>query len=600
MAIDTICITLMIFGATLLGARVLSFFSFTWTDPLERILVSMGVGLIIYSYSMSVLGVLGGLYSWVAYGIIGLSFLAGYRFIFIMWHRRQDFKIPRPSPFTLSLLCISSIFIGINYMSAVTPIFGGAGSDDVAYQVGIPKVFVNYHRSILIPENIRSYIPQNQNMLYVFAILLESTEVAKLLNFVFGLGVFGLTYQLARRYVDKNVALLAGLISYSNPVFTQNGAFAYIGLGLTFYFILGIYALLKWYETKENRWLILSALCCGFNIGSTYLTFVNLAAMGPLFLMQIRRWSIAPMLIFTGIVILIACPWYIKNILVTGNPLFPFFSAGVTDQYILKTTQLLREVHEVPPVSIYGMILFPWALLVRGNWYDFWGGFGHLYFIYTPLYLIFGIRHYRQEILTLCLTMVAFIGGLYCLGNFTIRYFVAIVPLSTLVVVAAIHLFHQHTIIRWATIATVTLSLLYGGVVVWKENQHNMSYIMQGLTKEDFLKERVSYNTSYKYLNALNAETTTVFLSGRAYPIFLNMRTIGPNFTAYETLADVSPSDDLAWFGTALRQLREKGVSHVLDVSGQFLIFRQRQGDERHFNLVFQDNDAAVYEVKYE
>jgi hypothetical protein len=600
MLVDTICIGFIVTGATLLGARVLCYFSFIWTDFLERVLASMGVGLIIYSYCMSALGVFGGLYSWAAYSILGLSFLAGYRFIILLWQRRREIQIPRLSPITFAMLVVLLILIGINYMSAVTPVFGGTGSDDVAYQVGIPKVFVNYHSIVLLPENIRSYIPFNQNMLYVFAILLESTEVAKLLNFVFGIGIFGFTYHLARRYVNKNVALLAGLICYTNPVFTQNGAHAYIGLGLAFYFLLGIVALLKWYETKENGWLILSAMCCGVNIGSTYLGFVYLAAMAPLFVMHIRRWTIIPVLLFSGVVILIASPWYIKNWVVAGNPLFPFFAQGVTDPYILMMTQLLRQVHEVPPVSFLGMLMFPWELLVRGNWYDFWGGFGHLYFIFTPLYLIWGVRRYSRELLILFITMLAFFVVLYCLGNFTIRYFVAIVPLSTLVVVAAIYLFQRQTLVRWATIATVTLSLLFGLVVVWKENQHNMPYIMQGLTKEDFLKERVFYYASCQYLNALSPETTTVFLCGRAFPIYFIMRTVGPNFTAYEALSDVLPSDDFAWFGTSLTRLREQGVSHVLDVSGQFIAFRQKQGDERHFRLVFQEENATVYEVHYD
>ncbi|HCQ01076.1 MAG TPA: hypothetical protein DIT99_10435, partial [Candidatus Latescibacteria bacterium] len=370
MLIDTVWLLLILLGSYLIGMRILSIGNFTWQTDLDQFLNATGIGLVMYSCIVSIFGLLGGLYPWLGYGLISLSFLIGWRWLLELKASITNLSFICPSIYSTSLIVLFLAAVLLHYFSASFPLMGGADSDDMSYQLAVPRVYTAYHHFVLMVENIRSFIPMNINMLYALGILLDGNEVPKLINFAFGLGVFALTYDLTRRHIDPRFAFLAGLLYYLNPLVAHNNTNAYIGLGMTFFFLLGFSALLKWYATGESRLLILASVFIGFNIGSQYLGLVLAMALSPLILINIKRiykeWRASCLAV--GFILLIGGSWYLKNWIVSGNPFIPLFSDWTTVQSIKEINDISKVVGVNPMTSIPTLTSFltlPWTITMQ-------------------------------------------------------------------------------------------------------------------------------------------------------------------------------------------------------------------------------------------
>jgi len=113
------------------------------------------------------------------------------------------------------------------------------------------------------------------------------------------------------------------------------GSWAYNDLALAFYQMAALYALLNWFQERAKRprawaWLALSAAFSGMAMGLKYTAFVC-----PLTVVLLIAWHLARarapwgawlrvLLLFGGVAVIVAAPWYLRNLLFTGNPVYPF------------------------------------------------------------------------------------------------------------------------------------------------------------------------------------------------------------------------------------------------------------------------------------
>jgi hypothetical protein len=103
-------------------------------------------------------------------------------------------------------------------------------------------------------------------------------------------------------------------------------SWTYTDLTLAAYQVGTLYALLQWHEMGEpkNRWLWIAAAFAGMAMGVKYLSFLT-PLMAVLFiLLSRRRNAILPILTFSFFALLIGCPSYVRNLVATNNPFFPF------------------------------------------------------------------------------------------------------------------------------------------------------------------------------------------------------------------------------------------------------------------------------------
>jgi hypothetical protein len=106
-------------------------------------------------------------------------------------------------------------------------------------------------------------------------------------------------------------------------------SWAYADMALVFYGVASIYALTQYCIRKTTSWLTIAGVTAGFAMGVKYTSFVVPLACGIVLLFH-RPFSkaISSAAQFSLVTLMIACPWYIRNLIFMGNPFYPFVFGG--------------------------------------------------------------------------------------------------------------------------------------------------------------------------------------------------------------------------------------------------------------------------------
>lgn len=593
--LDTFFFLLIISSATLLGFRVVSFLPVSWAGSLDYILNAVAIGLISFSILMAMAGLTGIMTWWFGWLLIIVGTLSGLPFVRPFLATMPPLSFSSFKQINIAVYGILCIALGINFLTALAPLYGGSGSDDVAYQFLVPKVYAAYQGFELVSENVRAYFPMNLNMLYALAALLSSPETAQLLNFFMGVATAGVTYVLASKYVNPAAAPLAMLLFYINPLvsFTTDGAL--INLGLTFFYLLALFSLLKWHDTREGIWFVFAGIYMGFLVGSQYLGLLYCATLLPLIVSRLKDITLRTLLTAGGIGLALSLPWYMKNWLLTGDPMFYMNTSWIADEFLVELAATSTVLGSEDNTSLTGFALVLWDLTMKGNWYAFWGGMGHLVLVYIPIYIFTEIRNGNSALNYMLLSMLLCITFWYWMHGSTNRYLIITTPLTAVIVVAILRR-AQHVLTRSVHGITLLVYIGFGFMVSLKENSADAGYIMQPLSKTDYLNERVFYHEACTYLNGLD-DPAKVFITGPIFPIYLDIPSIGPYRKAYSPFQpDI---DNTMWLQTPISEFKQQGITHIIDGTGRFLTLREEINDNQWFQEVFTSENCNVFKIHY-
>lgn len=203
--------------------------------------------------------------------------------------------------------------------------------DRIAYHLAVPRIYIGEERIVEIPFIVHSNWPFNMEMLYALALLVGSERLPQLLAFSFSvLTGCGLAL-VAGRHFDRRVGLLAMALFISMPVVRRESGTAMIDVPLGLYALLAVAAMARWRFSGGRSWMILSALFAGFAAG-VKLTGASTGLLLGAFLLLIavsgwqkaQRLSLTPLVLFGATSLAMVLPWYLKSLVMTGNPIWPF------------------------------------------------------------------------------------------------------------------------------------------------------------------------------------------------------------------------------------------------------------------------------------
>jgi hypothetical protein len=255
-------------------------------------------------------------------------------------------EVLKPPRITLGILFIATaILILIRLPSALTP-SGADDWDSISHQMAMGKIWLQHGHVDYIPFMHQSNIPATTNMLYMVADSLGGQYAAKTIAFFLAIFATMAIGGLASMRYGKKAGWWAALAFVATPVVLWEVGTAYVDVAHGAYTGLAIlFAAMalegerpREPETEEglagaspsNYWT-LCGLCLGFSMGTKYTGIqtaiaILLLVIGSAFLFRksqiANRKSIA---LAALLAIVIASPWYIRNYVNTGNPVYPFF-----------------------------------------------------------------------------------------------------------------------------------------------------------------------------------------------------------------------------------------------------------------------------------
>ncbi|MFH2137680.1 MAG: hypothetical protein ABII88_04150 [Candidatus Omnitrophota bacterium] len=175
------------------------------------------------------------------------------------------------------------------------------------------------------PLRDTSYFPQNGSLVMLWAyITSKNMHILNLIQIPFAF-IFALsTYSIAKKLNIKNPAVTIPIILFT-PVVMLLCSVSYVDLMFGCFIVAGINFILGYSQTKKPLFVMLSCIALGLSAGMKPAGIIAIP-IGLIFLIFSYNQKTSRNNIIIGGVLLFAAGgfWYIRNLILTGNPVFPY------------------------------------------------------------------------------------------------------------------------------------------------------------------------------------------------------------------------------------------------------------------------------------
>ncbi len=327
-AFSVLQVAVTAFGAWTLGrwtiGRLLAF-----PHPALRVATLVTTGLLIWSHLIFGLA-LAGFASRSTSAVLlalasALSAIEIIRFGRAFLIRKASVAFKRPTTGQAAIVFVVILYVAFLVAVAALP---PTGVDEMLYHLEAPRRFLEAGHQPFFRDNILAYFPQFGEMLFLYGLSLAGETAARLFHVLFAL-ILGLAvYGNAREKLSAFHSGLAAAILLTVPSVMLAAGSAYVDLMFSCFAFLALVALIKFLETGERIWIVQAGIMAGGACSTKY-TGIQLVLLLVLILLiqQLRGaakgWKLAP-LFLPAAAFLIASPYYLRNLVLTGWPLFPF------------------------------------------------------------------------------------------------------------------------------------------------------------------------------------------------------------------------------------------------------------------------------------
>jgi hypothetical protein len=424
-------------------------------------------------------------------------------------------------------------------IAAVAP---PTAKDTLLYHFALPKAWIAAGRAVEVPYNIAGYYPLGVEMHAVWAMLLGSPLGVRVAEAAAGatLVLFApllvmIVYGWAReRGADRAWAAGAALSIAWIPSAYDVAASAYVDLALAGYTALAVRGFGRWWATGRSRELAWVAAGIGGALSiklSAAFLLLPLALLGLLHALGrggADRDSPRPDTAGTAAAVVgtltlgvaLAAPWYVRNWIRTGSPLFPFYLGIWPAQapgWDLERSRLYETLF-----SLYGdaqgpldYLWSPIRLAVSAQpdqpaFYD--GVLGIVFVLALPL-LAWALWRRRLDVeLRLAVLVSASLFVFWLFSSQQLRYLLpATAGLAVAIAVAGTGLAPAlGRPLRGLMVAGAALGLPV--ICAWFLQVDPLRVVLGGERREDYLTRRLDYYPYYQIVNRDLPPTATVWL----------------------------------------------------------------------------------------
>ena len=205
--------------------------------------------------------------------------------------------------------------------------------DAFVYHLTFPARWMQEKEIFLVTvpfgDQAGTYFPSNTELFYLWFMLPFSEEfLTKAGQFLFLILLGMLIFKIAVACgIRSENALAAALITTVIPEILHQATAAEVDIVFAVLFIATLYFQIQCWKGKySTRFFILAALSFGLFIGTKYIALPFGILLLPFFIYSIvrARDGVKRLFIFVTLTVAAGGFWYIRNWIITGNPVFPF------------------------------------------------------------------------------------------------------------------------------------------------------------------------------------------------------------------------------------------------------------------------------------
>jgi len=558
--------------------------------------VALGLGIIAVSVfilgSVGIMGFAGGIILKTVIYILAIGGILGARNLYLERYFPPDGSCAakKSEPFSfyekiIALLIFSAAFV--NLLGALTP---ETFYDSQYYQLGVPARWLSEGK--ITPDNYipASFMPFNVNMLYMLAMFLSGGNPipAKIVHYLCGILILFAVYSVGKKYFSRFAGLIAAAVFYTVPLVMMVSWKTAVELGIGIFEFAAMVCLLKsvdippeegisppaaFLKDKKTLWLALAGIFVGFSVGSKYtsIVFCYLSlALAVLFSGGFGKafpGKLRALLIFSCMVFIVASPWYIRNMIVTSNPIHPFFWEKFSRLPLRPGNNLFADPTP-PKFSVVNYLGFLWPLTMGNLQQESYPGAVFLLFI--PLFFVIRKTDAKIKFSILYLLFSVVLWAKF--GRFYLRYFIPALPVAALTygyyLAHPVYIkngFYRFLIVAalvWPAFVNINFS---SGIL--SATQDPWGYVSGNLGEKDYLStQRPSYPApcygAVDWMNLNLPSDAKVLYLGETRALYLKRK------------FRISGAGEWWWFQEKLKEARsgeefykmikEDGITHIL------------------------------------
>jgi hypothetical protein len=443
-------------------------------------------------------------------------------------------------------ISLYAVIIGILIIEVILNLTPPVSRDALIHHLAIPKLWLTHGGYYELPWARFSYYPMNIDLLYLIPLYFKNDIVPKFIHLAFGIGIGVLVYRYLGKRFGRNWGLLGFLIFFSTPIVVRLSTTAYVDLGMVFFTTASVLAWITWRSEGYNslKWLILSAVCMGLAVGSKYNALIAWFFMNLIVVFYYSSdtkkglQAVKFGTLFFVVTLLIVSPWFIKNYMQTGNPLYPLFGgffrllhhAGETGGNVIAATAdsswssgIFQRREAMFGEGFWETLLIPLRIFFQGKdsspqYFD--GVMNPILIVMLPF--AFLKQYFSRDRLFFLLFSIFFLLMGYFLAGVRIRYILPVIPFLTILSVMGIR-----NLVEWAErfsrptshigivmISVIVAILITLNVSYVKDRFHTISptkYVLNSETRDEFLTRNLGYYPAVQYINENLPDDSRIF-----------------------------------------------------------------------------------------
>ncbi len=330
----SLAITLLFFTSVyVIGKKILLFFKPVIANKTEEVLFALALGLGFCGNLFFLLGVLKIGYSWIAYSLVLITIIGGYRDIreIFLWIFGMKMRVPLARRKIWEKIVIIFLFILflLTFVYSLADLMN-AGWDTFHQYLTFPNAYMENHGLVYFKFHPQWGSPQLTEMIFFEGLLLGGVKIPFLMNYFFILMGFWGFAQITKNKEGKiDVWLLAILASVPSLLVFQSGYLKAEGL-LFFYSVMVFVVsrkLLSLGGKSKNLWVLLS-IFLGLVVSVKYTAIFIIAGVviSLWFSRKIFNFNQKSLFLMAMIIFAVFSPWFFKNVAYYNSPLYPLFA----------------------------------------------------------------------------------------------------------------------------------------------------------------------------------------------------------------------------------------------------------------------------------
>jgi hypothetical protein len=496
----------------------------------EEVLLALTVGVGVVATLMLIVAVVAGPHWYTLWGGLAAIAVATWRSLAgtpSLLRRASNELVhswPQGTPRRAGVAAVIMLAIAILLLTLTPPV----DYDALAYHLRVPQQWLAQGRVFLPDDNYHTAFVGVNELLYLPLLSIGASSAPQVLNGILTLMVGVGVFAMAKVVAGARTAGLAFVLLFGSAILFVTGTTPMVDVTLALVLVSATLALvLAWDRPGGSRLVLIAGALTGVAMGVKYLGILYAVAMAPVFLMvawrlsnrSIRR-SAFLLSATVAAVFLVAAPWALKNVVLLGNPVFPFLSAPRVEPWLgglypeltpheVNAEGLRALVQIRKPFSLRRFILAP-STITSGAYSEASAPFWVLFL--APFALMALPRWKATAVLAPPLIFGALL--LSCWPYTNLRYLIPMIPGLTIGAAVIILLLHQRLgrIGRVSLIATVAILALPAPLTIlhMSLDRASLAYVSGRESRQEYLHhywETAQLMPAVEWVNA-NVDTS--------------------------------------------------------------------------------------------